>query len=525
MDQLTQTEKEIFKKIDNEILKVIDAKLLGASPTQPRKVFNEREMQELTESVKENGVIQPPLVRVWPEEYKKPKGEPEYEIVDGERRVRAAIASGRLTVICLVVEMTTEQVMETQMIGHLHRADIHPMEEAEAYERLLSKGTYDAKELAAKVGKSASHIYQRLSLLKLIDPARELLWSGKLNAHQGMLIARCLPAFQERILKNFAHEIEWGSLTASRLFAFIETNQYCILKKAPFRTDDENLVPAAGSCAACPKRSGNNTDLFSDVGDDNTCTDRACYTLKLRAHIAKAKQEVAEKTGGEPVQISTDYNAKKGVLANDAYEFTSKGDKNAVLAVVVQGPESELGKKKYIKVKKEKKPSAGETARQQITPEETEANERHENDKIKDALRMVRSFTPKVDMPMEIVDHIIEVQNINSFDRVCELLECPAEHFTAIEKLVLSILAEEIDDCSFGIGADLDDENNAYYKKQFGVDILGRWKSMDKDFQKELKAIRAAAQKKEPAPAVEPDDKPKGKARNSKLRDQKKQIS
>jgi ParB/RepB/Spo0J family partition protein len=489
-----------------ETLQILDLKILIPSPTQPRKHFGEKEMQELIESVKKSGIKQPILVREWPADYPKSKGK--YEIVDGERRYRASTGAGKLTVKALITEMSNEEVMETQMIGHLHRADLHPLEEADAYEKILAAGKYDAKELASKVGKSASHIYQRIALNKLIDEAKQLMWKDKLNAHQGLLIARCLPEFQAKILNRFEWQLDSGSVTASEIFNFIELNSFCVLKNAPFRTDDETLVPAAGSCAACPKRSGNNVDLFNDVAGEDTCTDKPCYDSKVQAHIQRVKLEISAK-GTPPVLISTDHYLQKkpkGTLMPNDYQFCAKSEKGAVPAVVIAG--SDLGKKKFIKpVEKEVEPSAPK-----ISKEEKERIESIRMAQRTEIVRVLMEATEKhSQLSEDFWDHFAE-NRIEGWQRH-ELESITGKKWkdlNTVQKVAGFYLVEDmpqyVDTAEFKV------EHLKFWKDDFGIDIKKIVSSVEKE------ASKPKAERPAEVPVMEDDAAPTGKARKSKLK-------
>lgn len=165
-------------------------KSIAESPTNPRKHFGD--LRELAESIAKKGVLQPILVR--------PKGKG-YELVAGHRRLRAAAAAGLDVVPAMVREMTDEEVLEAQLIENCQRSDIHAMEEAEGYRRLMaSKTGYDAARIAEKVGKSVAYVYDRLKLLSLTPAAQALFLDGKIAAGHAIILARLSPADQARAI-------------------------------------------------------------------------------------------------------------------------------------------------------------------------------------------------------------------------------------------------------------------------------------------------------------------------------------
>ena len=146
------------------------------NPKQPRRTFDEAALQELAESLKSKGVLQPILVRP------DPKEKNEYQIIAGERRWRAAKLAG-LTSIPAVVRDTDElELLEIGIIENVQRADLNPIEEAEAYEALMKRFGRTQDSLATSVGKSRVHITNTLRLLQLPEGAREYVRDGKVTA-------------------------------------------------------------------------------------------------------------------------------------------------------------------------------------------------------------------------------------------------------------------------------------------------------------------------------------------------------
>ena len=157
--------------------------LLAPSPTNPRKHF--AELEGLAESIKAQGVMQPILIRPWPDDNPTPEGRdrrPAYEIVAGERRYRASLLAGLDTIPTLVRPLTTRQVLEAQIVENLQRRDVTELEEAEGYQLMMRDHGYSADELADKVGKSRAYIYARLKLTALCAEARQFYRDGKLDA-------------------------------------------------------------------------------------------------------------------------------------------------------------------------------------------------------------------------------------------------------------------------------------------------------------------------------------------------------
>lgn len=139
---------------------------------QPRRIFDQEKMDELTQSIKEKGVIQPVIVRA------KEDG---FELVAGERRWRAAKSAGLESIPAVIRDFTDQDMMEIALIENLQREDLNAIEEAEAYQKLLVEFGFTQEELAERVGKSRSHVANTLRLLKLSPVTKELLEKRQLS--------------------------------------------------------------------------------------------------------------------------------------------------------------------------------------------------------------------------------------------------------------------------------------------------------------------------------------------------------
>lgn len=295
--------------------------LLKPSPTNPRKRFDATHLAELAESVRKHGVLQPVLVR--PIDGAQ-NGEALYEIVAGERRWRASQTAEQANIMALVRPMSDFEVLELQVIENLQRDDLHPIEEAEGFAALLRKpeglqGYATVDELAARIGKSRRHVYNRLKLLELIPQAREACLDGKLQPTVALLLAAMPEDVQPQALKELL--AGWGGEPFSRRQAceHLQRNFMLELSRAPFKTADIELVPAAGSCTTCPKRTGANPDLFEDIKNGNTCTDAKCFNLKADTHRERVKTAARE----QGMEVISGAAAKK--LLPNSYDTAPKG--------------------------------------------------------------------------------------------------------------------------------------------------------------------------------------------------------
>ncbi|MFZ6819821.1 ParB/RepB/Spo0J family partition protein [Undibacterium sp. Ji22W] len=257
-----------------------------------RKRFNEQALNELADNIKANGLIQPILVRpMSPAEQLEP-----YEIVCGERRYRASIIAGLDHINTICRELTDTQAAELQLIENLQREDPHPMEEAEGYQALMLHSGYTADMLADKLNKSKSQIYATLKLCNLCTELRDKFFENeKFTRSLALLIARIpVPALQVEAFNEIIDEYGDGEPMSYRDAAIhVQMNYNVNLKIAIFSTTDAKLVPDAGSCKECPKRTDNDPDL-SDL-DKNVCTDPKCFEKKIIAHHAQVVAKANKK--------------------------------------------------------------------------------------------------------------------------------------------------------------------------------------------------------------------------------------
>lgn len=163
--------------------RVVALDQLHASRTNPRKSFNEAELQELADSIQQKGLVQPILVR--------PDAAGGYEIVAGERRWRASQRAGLHQVPVIVRDLSDQEVLELAIIENVQRADLNAIEEAAGYNELIQRFQYTQEQLSEVIGKSRSHLANMLRLLKLPDAVQSLVLEGKLTAgHARALVGR-----------------------------------------------------------------------------------------------------------------------------------------------------------------------------------------------------------------------------------------------------------------------------------------------------------------------------------------------
>lgn len=295
----TKPAKPVAATVSNACeVRQLPIELVDESPTNPRKTFTG--LDELADSIKQHGQIHAVLCR--------PKGK-RFEMVCGARRYRAIKLAKLKTIRSEIRELTDEQVIELQLVENSKRDDIHPLEEADGFKRLHDEHGYAAEEIAAKIGKSKSHVFQRMKLCELCKEGRKAFLDGKLNPSTAVLVARIPDVkLQAQACKEITTRGYRGESMSFRDAAvLVQSNYMCKLAGAGFSRTDPDLVPKAGPCAACPKRTGAQAELFDDVRSADVCTDPTCFRAKLDAHWARLKSQ-AKETGQK---LLSDAEAKK----------------------------------------------------------------------------------------------------------------------------------------------------------------------------------------------------------------------
>lgn len=296
------------------------------------------------------GIIEPLIVR--------PHGK-KFQVVAGGKRFKAAFEAELASVPVRVMELDDEGVLEVQLIENIQRSDPHPMEEAQAFHRLLKmqKG-YTADILAEKVGKDRSYVYKRLQFMELIEPAQEAFRENRINIGHALLICRETPEHQQLVFEE-CFESSWNgrkhvrdtkgkaTTSAKELAGWIHQHLHFDLAAAPWDKADANLVKKAGACIHCTKHTGANLALFADLdkkGDQ--CLDGDCYETKQDAFV---KIQLKAQPALPRITLEHKYNVRgklpAGVMTqDDGYSLVKPNAKcaSAEPAIVAAG-EKQLG--------------------------------------------------------------------------------------------------------------------------------------------------------------------------------------
>jgi len=180
LEQLFSNEVINFENFEHDIVEstpkkdTLEVRLseIRSNPYQPRKTFNETTLQELADSIKEHGIIEPVILK------KTIKG---YELVAGERRTKAARLAGLETIPAVIRDFTDQEMMEIALLENIQREDLNPIEEATAYQKIIELGGFTQEEFARKFGKSRSHVTNMLGILNLPNSVKEYVSEQKLS--------------------------------------------------------------------------------------------------------------------------------------------------------------------------------------------------------------------------------------------------------------------------------------------------------------------------------------------------------
>ena len=222
----SQVEEKIISSTPKDEIVMLKLADLRSNPYQPRKIFDEQALEELASSIKEHGVFQPIIV--------KPsiKG---YEIIAGERRVKASILAGFTEIPAIIREFNDAEMMEIALLENLQREDLTCIEEANAYKKISETLNLTQEELAKRVGKSRSYITNTLGLLKLPEETQNLINEKKISMGHAKILSKLEDKYQIKELTDkiitegiSVHELE--NLTSSNK-EYVRTNSSSIPKE------------------------------------------------------------------------------------------------------------------------------------------------------------------------------------------------------------------------------------------------------------------------------------------------------
>lgn len=296
-------------------------------------------MKELTDNIDVMGVQVPIMVRP----HKGRKGY--YDLIAGSRRLAAARKLKLVQIPVVVSDVDDQGAAELHVLENLQREDLTPLEEAADVAVFLNK-KWTLQDIAAHIGKTATWVARRASLLKLSPKWKKALVSGKDKYHLWSmqcleLVARVRPADQDKILPRWRMTVP----TVKDIEHELSEHYINQLRKAPFDTSDDQLQPKAGSCLACDHRSSKQPGLFDDwdateeqIKKNDHCLDAGCWKKKMSAHLVK-QYVLAQKKHGEVLRVrgQGDWN-EEGGLADYHVTKVKEGTKGAKACLRTSGP-------------------------------------------------------------------------------------------------------------------------------------------------------------------------------------------
>lgn len=236
LEELFSSEPINYEKVEEKIInttpkeEIVNIKIseLRSNPYQPRKIFNEEALEELAHSIKEHGVFQPIIVK------KSIKG---YEIIAGERRVKASSIAGLTEIPAIVRQFTDPEMMEIALLENLQREDLTSIEEATAYDKLIKNLNLTQEELAQRLGKSRSHITNMLGLLNLPEETQKLINEHKITMGHARVLSKLEDKYQ---IKELTDKIMTDNLSVRELEEITSSNQNYIRRNKITKTKSQN---------------------------------------------------------------------------------------------------------------------------------------------------------------------------------------------------------------------------------------------------------------------------------------------
>lgn len=271
-----------------------------------RKKFDKQAIKELAENIRSLGIISPVTLRT---------SSKDYELVAGERRVRAAKLAGLVAVPARVLALTDAQALEYQAAENIHRKDLTPIEEARAFKALLkangdkTTGKYTVKDLAELVDKSERHVYRAVALLELPENIIDAIEDGRLTPAHGHQILR-VPTDKRgevcarALTKDYNEQLP----TAKQLTEWVDRELGSSLDQAVFPINKPFADEIA--CTACPYNTGNQGKLF-DGAEKGGCLNTPCFDKKTAAHWAGVQDQLEKQHGAKTI-LFQDYNVWEG---------------------------------------------------------------------------------------------------------------------------------------------------------------------------------------------------------------------
>lgn len=319
----------------------------------PRKVIIEAEVKEIADSVDKLGLIHPIVVRL---------KDGKYLIVVGEKRFRAFQSLGRDFIPADIRELTDREALEWAIAENMVRSDIHPLEETDAFIRMMDSFGLSPEEVANRFGKSVDFVYKRIKLKGLTEEAKILFMDGVLSLTHCLELIKVSESDQEKCLSQIIVTVDdkqYCTKMPRQLREYITNNIEVSLSNATFKLNDMKLVPAAGPCTTCQFRSGFNKSLFNDIQSDDICFNPGCFVKKTDANLETLRVKEIKK-GNRVVELSTEYYLRdksltaRGVLERSEYSIIpdehkcNQPESCTAVGFIVHGTTNQTGKRLHV---------------------------------------------------------------------------------------------------------------------------------------------------------------------------------
>ncbi len=289
------TKQVIAEIISNATLSQVPISKISLNPKNYRKLYEEKSLEDFAQQLLRHGILSSLIVR--------PGEKDSYELVVGERRLRAAQIAGITEIPVKIVKLNDEQVLEIQLDENISRENPHPLDEALAI-RMMQDFGYNIEEISLRLGRSKGLIYNRIKLSELNQEFKEMFMNNVLNIQAATELAGLDPDSQTEFFENHckdwrADDFRLGGF--SRLLDQYKQN----LAKAPFDTNDKSLIEKAGACTDCPYNSSTLNSLFPDMEKSSVCSNKNCFWSKTSISLENSIAAILQ--SGEIEILATPY--------------------------------------------------------------------------------------------------------------------------------------------------------------------------------------------------------------------------
>ncbi|WP_313491900.1 MULTISPECIES: ParB/RepB/Spo0J family partition protein [Sphingobacterium] len=271
----TNTKQIISEIISKGVLSQVPISKISLNPKNYRKFYAEKSLEEFAQQLKRHGILSSLIVR--------PVEKDSYELIVGERRLRAAHIAGIGEIPVKIVQLNDEQVLEIQLDENFSRENPHPLDDSNAI-RMMQDFGYNIEEISLRLGKSKGFIYNRIKLSELNQEFKQMFMNNVLNIQTATELAGLDPDSQTEFFEKYCKDWEDEGIDLEDCYSWI--NQYKLnLEKAPFDIKDKNLVEKAGACTDCPYNSATINSLFPEMEKSSVCSNKKCFWTKCTSSL------------------------------------------------------------------------------------------------------------------------------------------------------------------------------------------------------------------------------------------------